>query len=90
MSLYIPPDFELILKSYGNETLLFHSASGDTLLLGPTAVPLVQRLRQGPLDKQPLFDHVAEELNYEVDDEFISHMEEVLSGLMKRDIVAAQ
>ena len=78
------------MKTFGNETLLFHSASGDTLLLAPTAVPLITRLQQGSLDKQQLFDYVAEELNYEVEDSFLTHMEEVLSGLMKRDIVAAQ
>jgi PqqD family protein of HPr-rel-A system len=88
--LYIPNDFELILKSFGNETLLFHSASGDTLLLGPTAVPLVNRLKDGPLEQQALFEYVADELNYEVDEDFLNHMEEVLSGLIKRDIVAAQ
>lgn len=88
--LHISSGSDLILKSFGNETLLFHSASGDTLLLSPAAVPLVARLQQGPLEQQALFEHVAVELNYEVDEDFLSHMEEVLSGLMKRDIVAAQ
>ena len=90
MLLYIPDDFKLILKSFGNETLLFHSASGDTLLLSPSAAPLVTRLQQGPLEQQVLFEYVAQELNYEVDESFLGHMDEVLSGLMKRDIVAAQ
>lgn len=88
--LSIPANAELILKSFGNETLLYHSASGDTLLLSSTAVPLVARLQQGPLEKQALFEYAAEELNFELDESFISHMDEVLSGLMKRDIVAQQ
>ena len=88
--LHIPNCLEIILKSFGNETLLFHSGSGDTLLLSPTAVPLIQRLQEGALEKQSLFEYVAEKLNYEVDESFLSHMEEVLSGLMKRDIVATQ
>lgn len=70
--------------------MLFHSSSGDTLLLSPTAAPLVARLQLGPLEQQALFEHVAAELNYEVDDSFLAHMDEVLSGLMKRDIVASQ
>lgn len=90
MHLYIPEDFSLILKSYGNETLLFHSASGDTLLLNPTAVPIISRLQQGALEKDVLFAHVAEELDYELDDCLSDHLEEVLSGLLKRDIVATQ
>jgi len=88
--LHISADAELLLRSFGNETLLFHSASGDTLLLSPTAVPLVTRLQQGPLEKQVLFEYVAEELNFELDKSFISHMDGVLSGLMKRDIVVEQ
>lgn len=70
--------------------MLFHSASGDTLLLAPTAVPLITLLQQGPIAKKKLFEHVAEKLNYEVDDSFLTHMDEVLSGLIKRDIVAVQ
>jgi len=88
--LHISADSELLLRSFGNETLLFHSASGDTLLLSPIAVPLVTRLQQGPLEKQALFEFVAEELNFELEKSFISHMERVLSGLVKRDIVAIQ
>ena len=90
MLLHIPDDFKLILKSFGNETLLFHSASGDTLLLSPSAVPLVTRLQQGPLEQQVLFEYVAQALNYEVDESFLGHIEGVLAGLMERDIVATQ
>jgi hypothetical protein len=81
---------ELILKSFGKETLLFHSASGDTLLLNPSAVPMINYLREGARDKQSLFELVASDLNYEVDVNFLNHMEEVLSGLIKRDIVASR
>ncbi|MCB1664106.1 MAG: hypothetical protein H6995_05575 [Pseudomonadales bacterium] len=88
--LHIPSGTELILKSFGNETLLFHTASGDTLLLNPTAVPLIQNLLERPLEKQFLFEHVAEVLNYEVDESYLSHMELVLAELIKRDIVVAQ
>ncbi|MEZ5524672.1 MAG: HPr-rel-A system PqqD family peptide chaperone [Pseudomonadales bacterium] len=90
MLLHIPQTFSLILKSYGNETLLYHPASGDTLLLSPSAVPVITRLQEGPLEKERLIEHVAEVLNYEVDESFLAHMEEVLSGLVKRDIVAAE
>jgi len=88
--LHLPADSELILRSFGKETLLFHSASGDTLLLNSSAVPLINRLREGAIGKQSLFELVADDLNFEVDESFLTHMEEVLSGLMKRDIVAAQ
>ena len=70
--------------------LLFHIASGDTLLLAPTAVPLIERLRKGPLDKNQLFEHVAEMLNFEIDESYLNHMDEVLSGLISRDIVVQQ
>lgn len=88
--LYIPSECKLTLKTFGNETLLFHFLSGDTLLLSPTAVPIIVRLQGGSLEKQSLFEHVAEELNYELDESFIVHLEDVLSELMKRDIVATQ
>lgn len=86
----ISENSEIILKSFGNETLLFHPASGDTLLLSPTAVPLIQCLRDGPVEKQKLFEKVAEKLDFDIDESFLSHMDEVLSGLIKRDIVAKQ
>ena len=88
--LHLSADSELILKSFGNETLLFHPASGDTLLLNPSAVPLIHYLREGAIDKQSLFERVADDLNYEVDVDFLNHMEEILSDLMKRDIVASR
>lgn len=78
------------LKSFGNETLLFHSASGDTLLLSPVAVPMIQHLQEGPVEKEDLFNYLADTLNYELDGSFVMHMEEILLGLFERDIVVAQ
>lgn len=88
--MHVPAEAGLKLVTFGNETLLFHSVTGDTLLISPAAEPLIKRLLQGALQKDTLFQHVADELNFEVDESFLSYMDEVLSDLVNRDIVAIQ
>ena len=91
MQYYLPSGTQgLKLRSFGNETLLFHAASGNTLLLNPIAVELIEILLQATRGKETLLEILSERLDYVLDEDFKAHVDSVLSELIKQEIIAEQ
>ncbi len=71
----------LLLRSWGDEFVAYHSLSGDTHLLDPVAGHILLALQQTASDTLTLCESLAPLLGIETDDEFMSQIEKILADL---------
>jgi PqqD family protein of HPr-rel-A system len=81
-------DTQLIRRAWDDEVVVYHPESGDTHLLNPAAVEMLQVLEQGPASAQALSEHVATRFDVPLDEKLRDQVEETLSGLGRVGLVA--
>jgi PqqD family protein of HPr-rel-A system len=74
-------------RDWDDEVVIYHPESGDTHLLNPAAVEMLQVLEQGPAGTKALSEHIATRFNVPLDEKLRDQVEEALSGLGKVGLV---
>jgi PqqD family protein of HPr-rel-A system len=77
----VPADSELLWRSWGSEYIVYHTGSGDTHELNPTAAAVLQLLQQRPATVQQLAKHVAANFAVPLDEELVLNIQKVLARL---------
>jgi len=71
----------LYSRTWGDETLVYSEASGDTHLLGPVDATVLDFLQKGSATIPDLVAHIVERLGIEEDDELYFYVSELLDKL---------
>lgn len=77
----VPADSELLWRSWGNEHIVYHTPSGDTHELNPTAAATLQVLQQRSATAEQLAKHIAVNFGIPLDDKLVLNIQEVLTRL---------
>jgi PqqD family protein of HPr-rel-A system len=80
-------DTQLIQRDWDDEVVIYHPESGDTHLLNPAAVEMLQVLEQGPASAKALGEHIASRFNVPLDGKLRDQVEETLAGLSRVGLV---
>ena len=80
---------EVQLRLYGDEAILFHAGTGDTLLLHPHAVSLIQLLKKtdSPVIVDDAIHAVAEAQDFELDEHFSKHILSLVHELARQEVI---
>jgi PqqD family protein of HPr-rel-A system len=77
----------LHFRSWDGDWVIYDSFSGDTHLLGETAVQLLQQLQKSPLSSRALADLLALENVCLINEQFTAEMEFILGELEELGLV---
>ena len=77
----------LILKSWGEEVVVFNLASGHTHLLNPVAAQALKILEQKPLSADELSQRLASLDGLASDEQLIEHVKKLLSKLDEMGLI---
>jgi len=75
------PGQQLLLREYGDHCVLYNDLSGDTHLLGGSAVHLLELLAQGPADSPRLSEALAGAIGCPHDAAFEEQVQALLAQL---------
>ncbi len=79
--------FEIRMRSWDGETILYHSGSGDTHLLDQYQARVLEWLRSDPLTEKELEARLATMLDLEDDETLPPYVRKLLLDLQKLNIV---
>lgn len=71
----------LHIRSWNDEFVVYNTLSGDTHLLGSSAAHVLLKLRQTASDAVTLATSLAPLIQAEMNDEFVSQIEQLLTDL---------
>jgi PqqD family protein of HPr-rel-A system len=77
----IQPGQALRFRQFGDDIVLYNDLSGDTHLLGDTAMHLLSVLQQGPATRETLAASLAAALGCECDAAIVDEADAVLASL---------
>jgi PqqD family protein of HPr-rel-A system len=77
----------LLWKSWGEEVIVFNLASGNTHLLNPVAAQVLRALERKPANTFELSSQIAASANIDADEEFIQHVEQLVTNLDELGLV---
>ena len=77
----ITPGQQLLLRAYGDESVLYNNFSGDTHLLGGSAIHLLELLSRAAAAPDALFDSLAAAIGCPRDGAFDDGAEALLAQL---------
>lgn len=77
----------LVWKSWGEEIIVFNTASGNTHLLSPVAAQALRKLEQNPATIFELSGELAGSASVDADEEFIQHVEKLITNLDELGLV---
>lgn len=83
----LPRNFQIHLQSWDDETVAYHSGSGDTHLLGPVETAALHALQRQAADVGNLARHVAADLDLPADQELIAHLDALMLEFQKLGLV---
>jgi PqqD family protein of HPr-rel-A system len=72
---------ELVWRSWGGESVVFHVPSADTHFLSSSAAFVLQRLEKQPLNAIELAEKLTAANGLELDDDLLQHVERLLANL---------
>lgn len=75
------PDQSLHYRAWDDEFVLYNSLSGDTHLLGASAIQLLLTLQQTPSDEEALVKSLCATLQVDQDEEFTLQVANLLADL---------
>lgn len=82
----IPGD-ALRIRFWDNEFVVYNRLSGDTHLLGSTAAHVLLKLQEAPANSVNLAAYLAPAMQAEMDNEFVSQIEQLLADLGKLALI---
>lgn len=75
----VPVQAQLHWRTWGDEVVAYHAASGDTHVLNRAAAAALHAMQQGPRDRDALCRIVAEQLQADpTDDELLAIVDQML------------
>lgn len=77
----------LHFRSWGGEFVIYNGLSGDTHLLGPAAAHILSKLQQTPKTSNALALSLAPAMQVEMNEEFVSEIDQLLSQLVKLALI---
>lgn len=73
---------ELLLRIWGDEAVVFDAYSGNTYLVDQVAVSVLKYLENNAQAQDEIVGFCADNLGYELDSDFTSHVVSVLNHLV--------
>jgi PqqD family protein of HPr-rel-A system len=80
-------DFEILWRSWGDETVLFHAGSGDIHILNSISTEAIKILRNNLFTSTQLAKRVAISLNLPANTDLFSHMTQLVNTLDKMGLI---
>ena len=69
------------IRCWGDECVIYHTASGNTHLLGSTAAQILRNLQTAPADVPAMAQSIAGHLQIEVDQDLLQQVEDIVAEL---------
>jgi len=75
---HVPPDTQLDWRSWDDETIVYHRASGDCHLLNAVSAEALRSLQQSPGSVDDVTERVGEALGLPIDEALAQQMQQLL------------